>query len=75
MKKEKWEEDFENYNENAETQKISTLAKKYYAKTITREEFDDLKKSVDKVNVMKKVKSQVKNIIDLKNNLIMLMIQ
>jgi len=69
MKKEKWEEDFENYNENAETQKISTLAKKYYAKTITREEFDDLKKSVDKVNVMKKVKSQVKNIIDLKKQL------
>lgn len=65
IKKQKWEIEFEKYNEQEEILKINELSAKFEAKNITKEEYKELKKSYAKYKNIKKVA----NIIELKKQL------
>lgn len=63
--KKEWEMKFERYDANAETKKIEVLTEKLNNKTITKEEYNELKKAE---TINKNIK-QVANIIELKKEL------
>lgn len=64
-KKKEWERKFEEYDINAETKKIDVLTKKFNNKSITKEEYEELRKAK---YINKNIK-QVANIIELKSEL------
>ena len=65
VRKQKWEIEFEKYNEQEEILKINELSTKFEEKNITKEEYKELKKSYAKYKNIKKVA----NIIELKKQL------
>lgn len=65
IRKQKWEIEFEEYNEQEEILKINELSAKFKEKNITKEEYKELKKSYAKYKNIKKVA----NIIELKKQL------
>ena len=65
IRKQKWEIEFEEYNEQEEILKINELSAKFEEKNITKEEYKELKKSYAKYKNIKKVA----NIIELKKQL------
>lgn len=64
-KKKEWERKFEEYDVNAETKRIDVLTKKFEDKSITKKEYEELKKA----KLINKNIKQVANIIELKNEL------
>lgn len=65
-KKRKWEREYLKYNEFKEKDKIDQLKEKFNNKTITREEYDELKKKEKVFNNI----SKVANVYEFKNKLV-----
>lgn len=64
-RKQKWEKEFEAYDVMAETKKINELTRKFEDKSISKQEYEELKKSIAKYDNIKKVS----NIIEVKKQL------
>ena len=64
--KRKWEVEFLKYNQFDEKDKIDQLKEKFNNKTITREEYDELKKKEKVFNNI----SKVANVYEFKNKLV-----
>lgn len=65
VRKEKWEREFEEYDKQSEVKKINELKSKFENKSITKEEYNDLKNSIAKYKNIEKVS----NIIEYKKQL------